>query len=556
MQTISAILKITGSSGTWMTAYDKRALAPELVVGVAAKLRFDLRSAKKDEDLSLLPYPSEELTSNSYYLALDVDFDQMTAPKLLLSTQVSLSTGDNGETFLDALLPNTATDDILTALATKKTLQLHGEIGGYSGELADWVIGFDLVLRNRVWIEGGPVPPEVASDPEYLTAAQVKALIAEATRSETPGPAGTTPHIGENGNWWIGETDTGVRAAGKDGEDGEDAQPAKDGEDGEDGKSAYQLAVDAGFNGSLDQWFESLRGADGKGFQIDATGEPAELHAYDDEPAGFVFACSKVDKTAKTCTKYFYIKKSDDTGDWFEPLIDVTYEQYAKVATLDPVEFSAPSSVVEYLQINMEDYPDAWLAAVTVETSEGELQLPPGSNNGIRKVVRQDGNLRIYFGGALPEYEKGKLYFTQFVGLVDSTPIPDPGVVTDKTIYYGYITMADAGTISTVRELNQSLINAAVASGTIQHVPYSIATSYALNVPAYSWVVALVPSGIPVLKDNGVGSKTAFNEVNGGTNGGSVVTLETGEFEVFGELQIVTGLTTIYVGFEQPNQEE
>lgn len=34
------------------------------------------------------------------------------------------------------------------------------------------------------------------------------------------GQDGHTPFIGTNGNWWIGETDTGVRAAGEDGEDG------------------------------------------------------------------------------------------------------------------------------------------------------------------------------------------------------------------------------------------------------------------------------------------------------------------------------------------------
>lgn len=28
------------------------------------------------------------------------------------------------------------------------------------------------------------------------------------------GPPGETPFIGENGNWWIGDTDTGVRAEG------------------------------------------------------------------------------------------------------------------------------------------------------------------------------------------------------------------------------------------------------------------------------------------------------------------------------------------------------
>lgn len=34
-----------------------------------------------------------------------------------------------------------------------------------------------------------------------------------------PGQNGTTPHIGTNGNWWIGETDTGVKAQGAPGAD-------------------------------------------------------------------------------------------------------------------------------------------------------------------------------------------------------------------------------------------------------------------------------------------------------------------------------------------------
>ena len=34
------------------------------------------------------------------------------------------------------------------------------------------------------------------------------------------GEDGQTPYIGENGNWWIGDTDTGVKAAGDDGKDG------------------------------------------------------------------------------------------------------------------------------------------------------------------------------------------------------------------------------------------------------------------------------------------------------------------------------------------------
>ena len=44
-----------------------------------------------------------------------------------------------------------------------------------------------------------------------------------------PGKDGETPYIGENGNWWIGFTDTKVKAAGTDGTDGADG---KDGADG------------------------------------------------------------------------------------------------------------------------------------------------------------------------------------------------------------------------------------------------------------------------------------------------------------------------------------
>ncbi len=52
-------------------------------------------------------------------------------------------------------------------------------------------------------------------------------------QSETSNGSGETPYIGENGNWWIGDTDTGVKAAATDGKDG------KDGADGKDGLTPY-----------------------------------------------------------------------------------------------------------------------------------------------------------------------------------------------------------------------------------------------------------------------------------------------------------------------------
>lgn len=50
------------------------------------------------------------------------------------------------------------------------------------------------------------------------------------------GTDGLTPTIGENGNWWIGDTDTGVKAAAADGRDGADGKDGVDGKDGANGK--------------------------------------------------------------------------------------------------------------------------------------------------------------------------------------------------------------------------------------------------------------------------------------------------------------------------------
>lgn len=50
------------------------------------------------------------------------------------------------------------------------------------------------------------------------------------------GADGLTPVIGENGNWWIGDTDTGVKAAAADGRDGADGKDGVDGKDGANGK--------------------------------------------------------------------------------------------------------------------------------------------------------------------------------------------------------------------------------------------------------------------------------------------------------------------------------
>ena len=46
------------------------------------------------------------------------------------------------------------------------------------------------------------------------------------------GQNGATPRIGDNGNWWVGNTDLGVKAQGAPGQKGQDGQPGRDGQNG------------------------------------------------------------------------------------------------------------------------------------------------------------------------------------------------------------------------------------------------------------------------------------------------------------------------------------
>ena len=84
------------------------------------------------------------------------------------------------------------------------------------------------------------------------------------------GADGVTPTIGENGNWYLGETDTGKPSRGDKGDKGDTGES---GADGADGKSAYQIALDNGFVGSQSEWLTSLKGDKGDKGEKGDTGE-------------------------------------------------------------------------------------------------------------------------------------------------------------------------------------------------------------------------------------------------------------------------------------------
>lgn len=59
----------------------------------------------------------------------------------------------------------------------------------------------------------------------------------------TPGADGITPTIGENGNWYLGTTDTGKPSRGQQGVPGTPGTPGEPGEPGADGQDGYSPAV-------------------------------------------------------------------------------------------------------------------------------------------------------------------------------------------------------------------------------------------------------------------------------------------------------------------------
>lgn len=84
------------------------------------------------------------------------------------------------------------------------------------------------------------------------------------------GKDGITPTIGDNGNWYLGDTDTGKPSRGETGPQGPQGEqgptgatgpqgPKGDtGATGADGKSAYQYAQDGGYTGTEEEFAEKL----------------------------------------------------------------------------------------------------------------------------------------------------------------------------------------------------------------------------------------------------------------------------------------------------------
>lgn len=139
------------------------------------------------------------------------------------------------------------------------------------------------------------------------------------------GADGNTPFIGENGNWWIGETDTGVKAAGIDGTDGTDGVDGEKGDKGDKGdkgeKGDKGDKGDAGQNGSCPGYFHASNGGTGASFN-----QPLQL--FEDCNSGGLFVWDRANRTVTLKAGHTYsisfsgsVCISHDMGGWYSVVL-------------------------------------------------------------------------------------------------------------------------------------------------------------------------------------------------------------------------------------------
>lgn len=181
MQTISTILQVLPYGTRYTDRFGADQMMPRFIAGVRAKIDFELRGPAGEGD-ELPPYDVQTMVNGatSFFFALDGDYDHTTTPKLLRQSGISVTYDDDGYGTIHAELPPTAQDGIIQYLRTSESIVLIGEIGGLDDNLEKiFSLPVTVQVTNPVWLPGETSSQDTPSpsDPDYLTAAQVRAYV-------------------------------------------------------------------------------------------------------------------------------------------------------------------------------------------------------------------------------------------------------------------------------------------------------------------------------------------------------------------------------------------
>ena len=161
-------------------------------------------------------------------LAVDADCSQVHFSNKVFGRSIDVDVADGG-----AIIP-----DIL--LQTENDLNVWAFVGTAENGYTKISKTFKVNRRNK--------PADYVFTPVEQTTIDEIAAIAQSVRDDAdaglfngePGDNGITPHIGDNGNWYLGDTDTGKPSRGETGPAGHQGQKGEKGDTGATGETGPQ----------------------------------------------------------------------------------------------------------------------------------------------------------------------------------------------------------------------------------------------------------------------------------------------------------------------------
>ena len=285
------------------------------------------------------------------------------------------------------------------------------------------------------------------------------------------------------------------------GEKGDKGDPGVDGADGADGKSAYQIAVEKGFEGDENAWLASLKGEKGADGVIGADGANGKSAYQIAVEKGF---------------------EGDETA-WLASLKGVDGAQGVDGAKGD----AGPQGPAG------EQGPKG-------DPGEAGPQGPAGEKgaDGIFDIAHQYDSL-----GTDAKDVIGSI--NEILAMVKKML---PSETASDKMYYGYIPYEVSGVIDNYTEITKDMITRSgktVISANAERVgKVSVG-----NVPVGALVIVAIPAiyKFTVTKDNGLGGKVAFR-TDGvvGANGADVVFDET-QYKIYGEMLLTDGELFVHI---------
>ena len=223
---------------------------------------------------------------------------------------------------------------------------------------------FEIIVSETIYSDS-----EIESTDEYTA-------LTETLKKAASLKDGITPTIGENGNWYLGETDTGKPSRGEKGDTGASGEPGKDGTKGSPG--ADGLTPTIGENGN---WYfdnvdtgkpsRGLQGEKGTAFQYsDFTLE--QLAALKGEPG----AKGETGVGIATCNLFYQYGNSNvtpPTGSWTTVIPSSATGEYLWTRIQFTYTGGKSPTFIALVTKQGKDGTDASVTAANIETALGYI---------------------------------------------------------------------------------------------------------------------------------------------------------------------------------------